>query len=163
MTLPKRKIIRLDGFDYSQDGVYFITICTKDHKCLLSKINKEQELEDAVVDLTPLGEIAQKHLIELSEKHPHIEIPIYVIMPNHIHIMISILNTDSNTKKSVSDFVCAYKSLVAIECNKVFQIKDLFQRSFFDHIIRNEKDYNNIFNYVLHNPGKWIYDRYYSE
>ena len=90
MELPKRKPTRLKGYDYSQSGAYFVTICTKDRKNLLSSISVGQGLAPAENHLTQYGDIAKEQLIALEHRYKHIKIDKYVIMPNHIHILISI-------------------------------------------------------------------------
>ena len=82
-------------------------------------------------------------------------------MPNHVHILISLLNNDGKT--SIPQIIGSFKSLVTKECREKYSASNLFQVSYNDHIVRNEKDYNEIFNYIIHNPGKWIYDCFYNE
>ena len=162
MELKQRKQIRLKDFDYSQDGVYFITICTEGRKNILSTIDINQDLETAKTKLTPIGLVAEQELFALCEKYPNIAIDTYIIMPNHIHILISILNEKENGKM-LQDMVKTYKSMTTKICREKFRTNKIFQRSFYDHIIRNEKDYNNTFSYIETNPGKWIYDRFYAD
>ncbi|MBR2312931.1 MAG: hypothetical protein IKA46_06555, partial [Clostridia bacterium] len=99
--LPKRKPTRLYGFDYSTEGLYFITICTKDRKCILSKIvgdvplsNTDHHVGGGALDaprvvLTDIGKIVERHLLGCN-KMPSVYIDKYVIMPNHIHIIVGI-------------------------------------------------------------------------
>ncbi|MBQ7226797.1 MAG: hypothetical protein IJX05_00170, partial [Clostridia bacterium] len=88
MDLPKRKPTRLKNFDYSTTGAYFITICTHNRIELLSKIIVGQGLAPAENKLTRLGEIAEEQLLQLEKRYPFIRIENYVIMPNHIHIIM---------------------------------------------------------------------------
>ncbi len=162
MELPKRKIIRLKDYDYSQDGLYFVTICAKDKMNLFGAINKNQELENAVVNLSDIGKIAEKHLIKLQTRYSFIKIHSYIIMPNHIHTIIEVLN-ETDKKEELSRIIQAYKSLVSKECREVLGIYKLFQRSYYDHIIKNEKELEKTVFYIIQNPGRWIYDKYYSD
>ena len=162
MSLPQRKLPRLQDFDYSQDGVYFITICTYQRKNTLSKINPSQDLETATTELTPIGMITEKYLMEIPRQFPFANVELFSIMPNHVHILLSLLD-NANTKNDISKIIGQTKSLISKECREKFGINKVFQTSFYDHVIRNEKDYSETFNYILHNPGKWIYDKYYSD
>ncbi len=174
-ALPKRKHPRLTDFDYSAEGVYFVTICTQNKRCLLSNIvgrgfTPAEEYEHlgsvrSVVELTPYGKIAEEQLFLLEERFLGLAVDEYVIMPNHIHVIFAI-NTETagvNPRPTVMDIVCAYKSLTTRECKKIKPIKKLFQTSFYEHIIRNEKDYNETVAYISGNPDKWLFDKLYSE
>ncbi len=94
MELPKRKPTRLRGYDYSEEGAYFITICTHNRKCLLSNIVGDGVLDVPQNELTSYGQIAEKIIIQLNEFYNYISVDKYVIMPNHIHLLLSV--TDSN-------------------------------------------------------------------
>ena len=82
--LPKRKNPRLKNFDYSENGYYFVTICTAEHKEILSSINVGRGLAPAEVILTPIGEIAEEQILSLKNRYPRVKIEKHVIMPNHI-------------------------------------------------------------------------------
>ncbi len=92
MDLPKRKPTRLSGFDYSSQGVYFVTICTKDRKCLLSEIVGTGVLDCPRNTYSKYGEIANKNICQMNEFYKNISVDKYVIMPNHIHLLISVKN-----------------------------------------------------------------------
>ncbi len=144
MNLPKRKPTRLKEYDYSTQGAYFITICTKDRKKLLSKIIVGQGLAPAENQLTLYGNIVKKQIGLLEKRYKEIKIDNYVIMPNHIHLLMSISKTTAGASPcpTISDVVCALKSLTTTECRKNgLKEQHLFQSSFHDHIIRGERDY----------------------
>ncbi len=162
MVFKQRKPTRLKDFNYGQEGSYFVTICTHNKMNILSYIDKKQDLETATVQLSPIGQIAESCLLDLEERFPNIKIDTYVIMPNHIHAIISIQDASIPNPKELSDLICTYKSLVTKIVKRHHTIDKLFQRSYYDHIIRNEKDYQNTFSYILRNPGKWLEDKYYS-
>ncbi len=90
MSLPKRKKNRLQGYDYSQNGAYFITVCVQDKKRILSKIIVGDGLP--VPHLTVYGQIVEKCIQLINQKYPEVKIEKYVIMPNHIHILAEILH-----------------------------------------------------------------------
>lgn len=162
--LPKRKCNRLTGFNYSSNGTYFITICTQDRKCVLSSI-VGQGLAPAETKLSKYGQIAEEQLLLLESRYQMIEINKYVIMPNHIHIIISLNNNSAGASPcpTISAIICAYKSLTTISCKKVgFSNQKLFQNSFYDHIIRDEDDYLTKARYIEENPAKWSEDKYYE-
>ena len=167
MNLPKRKPTRLKGYDYSQNGAYFITICTKERKKLLSEIS----VGDGVLDvpqntLTQYGHIAEKYLNQINEFYDYISIDHYVIMPNHIHFILVIKDsnhsgtsrTPSPTNSITAKFISTFKRF----CNKEYE-KNIWQRSSNDHIIRNEKDYEKIWNYIDTNVVRWKKDCFYNE
>ena len=162
MAFKQRKPTRLKDFDYGQDGAYFVTICTQNRINTLSSIDKNQDLESASVKLTPIGIIAESCLLDLEKRFTNIKIDTYIIMPNHIHAIISMEGVNTPSPKELSNLICAYKSLVTKNVKMHFSIDKLFQRSFFDHIIRSENDYKNAYSYIQRNPGKWLEDKYYS-
>ena len=158
--LPKRKHPRLESYDYSTAGAYFVTICTQDRRCLLSHIVGTS----AEIQYTSYGEIAREQLFLLEQRYPFLKIDQYVIMPNHIHaiLMLSEAVTD-RPRPTVTDIVCAYKSLTTRECKKVRPVGKLFQTSFYEHVIRGRKDYDEIAEYIVNNPKQWELDKLYSE
>ena len=165
MTLPKRKPTRLKGYDYSTPGAYFITICVKDKKQLLSNI-VGQGLAPAENQLTLYGNIAKEQIELLESRYHGIKIDKYVIMPNHIHILLSNYDVTAGASPcpTISDIICAFKSITTRMCRKVgFKEPHFFQSSFHDHIIRGEKDYLKIWEYIDTNPIRWKYDCFYEK
>ena len=161
--LPKRKHPRLDHYDYSSSGAYFVTICTQNRRCLFSRI-VGRGLAPAEIQYTEYGKIAEEQLLLLEKRYQTLKIDRYVIMPNHIHV---ILILDDNTagaspRPTVMDVVCAYKSLTTRECKKVWSVEKLFQTSFYEHVIRGYEDYIEIAKYIDENPASWEDDKLYS-
>lgn len=179
--LPKRKSTRWKLFDYSNPGLYFLTICTKDRRNLLSHITvgddasasrEDNILRAPKVELTEIGKIVEKY-IHSTEKIENVFVDKYVIMPNHIHLIIYIKDQRCNNKtdgqigtprassptnKTLPKIVSALKRL----CNKEIG-ENIFQRSYYDHIIRDEKDYETRVNYIYENPTRWFFDELYNE
>ena len=165
MELPKRKSTRLREYDYSGCGAYFITICAKDKKQLLSEIY----VGDGVLDvpqntLSQYGEIAEKYINQINEFYKHIFVDKYVIMPNHIHLILLITDvefgtsrTPSPTNSEISKFVSTFIRF----CNRKYG-GNIWQRSFHDHIIRGESDYKKIWEYIDTNVLKWEKDCFYN-
>ena len=165
--LPQRKSPRLKGFDYHSGYAYFVTICTKERKCLLSRIVGTGVLTCPSVELTQYGEVAQRILQEMNSFYAHISVDAFVVMPNHIHLLIRIVN-DANgqvgtpvpTSKvaSLSEIVATYKRF----CTKQYG-ESIWQTRFYDHIIRDEKDYQAHLRYIDENPLRWQLDELYSD
>lgn len=163
-ALPKRKDPRLKGYDYSTTGAYFLTICTQNRKNILSTIVGEGS---PLPQLSPYGEIVDRWIQKISEKYSEASVDYYVIMPNHIHILLSIVKDDGRGKPSpTADTVIGWlKYQVTKEINKLRGSAGdkIFQRSFFDHIVRNRDDYYEICKYIYENPARGYYDKLYSE
>ncbi|MBR2499711.1 MAG: transposase [Clostridia bacterium] len=165
MELSKRKRTRLKGYDYSSCGAYFITICIKDRKQLLGKI-VGQGLAPAENQLTIYGRIAKEQIELLESRYEGIKIDKYVIMPNHIHILISNyeMTAGASPCPTTSDVICTFKSITTRMCRKEgLKEQHLFQSSYHDHIIRGENDYKKIWNYIDTNVIKWEDDCFYEK
>ena len=150
MKLPERKPNRLHEYDYSTNGAYFVTICTQGRKKILSSIVGD----DAHIVPKPFGKILEKYIRNVAE------IEKYVIMPDHVHMLLRLDNgsmwastpTDRAPQHNrVSNIVRSLKVLVAKEIGE-----SIFQRSYYDHVIRNQQDYDEIWHYIENNPRKWL-------
>ena len=165
-VLQKRKSTRLKTFDYNSIGAYFITICTEDREKILSRIVGGDVLDaPKSVELLPYGKIADKFINQLSDFCKNINVDRYVIMPNHIHIMLMVhgngaSRTSPPTRQhsSVSQFVSTLKRF----CNKEYD-QNIWQRGFYEHVIRNREDYEEHLKYIYENPFRWYYDELYTE
>ena len=175
--LPKRKNLRLKGFDYNTPGARFITICTHQRRQFLSKVVGELpdhdtfgSLEESpAVVLTERGQIIDR-IIRTLPSHLGVEIEEYVIMPNHIHLIVIIpeqeraIRESPLQKRSVLSKVIGYIKMTASkELNNRFGDHLIWQRGYYDHIIRNIKDHELILHYILTNPQKWQFDRFYEK
>lgn len=164
-NFKKRKVLRLKGFDYSASGAYFITICIQNKIHCLSKI-VGRGLAPAEIHLTEYGKIAEEQLLSLEKRYGNIHICEYVIMPNHIHFILTINKVAAGASPcpTVSDIICTYKSLTTRLCKqKGYNGNKLFQTSFYDHIIRDDEDYNTKAQYIDTNPLTWERDELYTE
>ncbi|UOO37521.1 transposase [Oscillospiraceae bacterium CM] len=161
MELQKRKKLRLPEHDYAQNGMYFITMCTKDRQNLFWDVGAIINRPQDIPTLSDYGIIAEKTLFEIPKRYPHVRVDKYVIMPNHIHLILHLDNTDLDGGRiifaptTVSKIIQQYKSTVTKEIGM-----PLWQKSYYEHIIRNEKDYNDIWQYIHTNPEKWHEDKY---
>ena len=164
--LPKRKHPRLKDFNYDISGAYFITICVQDRKSLLSHVGRglAPAEEDRVV-LTLFGKIVEEELLSLETRFPCVTADQYVIMPNHIHAILLYDEhaAGASPRPTIMDVVCAFKSLATKRCKKILPIKKLFQTSFYEHIIRDGEEYEQICKYIYENPLKWQEDELYTE
>ena len=161
--LPQRKHPRLDHYDYSTPGAYFVTICTQNRRCLLSHIVGHMTAPTEVVH-TAYGKIAIEQLFLLEKRFPNLRIDRYVIMPNHIHAILLLEDVEEDRPRpAVTDIICAYKSLTTRACKKAHPIEKLFQTSFYEHVIRTQEDYDEIAEYIANNPKQWELDQLYSE
>ena len=152
MRNQSRKHNRLEYYDYSQNGAYFVTICTKDRKPVLSAI-----VGDGFPVPKPIGEMSEEYIRRISEHYPNVTVDRYVIMPDHIHILLRIDGT-GNPSPTMGNVVGWYKYQVTKQANLLLNTpgEKLFQRSYYDHVIRNQRDYDEIWKYIENNPGKWI-------
>lgn len=148
-NLSKRKNIRLKYYDYSKDGTYFITICTKNRIEILGKIKEDANC----IELTKEGNIARQYIKEIEKIYKNIIIDEYVIMPNHIHIILIIGNKSEVT---ISRVIKQYKMYVSKKIEKC-----IWQKLFYEHIIRNEKEYYAIKEYIRNNIINWRKDEYF--
>ena len=174
--LPKRKDLRLKQYDYNSKGAYFITICVKDRKRILSDIitpsvgvGAHDDPLIPQVRLTRIGEIVEKYLLS-SENISGVKIDRYVIMPDHIHVMIFLYPDEFATRKDGSSraptptnemlphIVSTFKRF----CNKEIG-NNIFQRGYIEHIIRDREDYETRAKYIYENPIRWYYDKLYTE
>lgn len=161
MTLPVRKQNRLMMYDYSQPNAYFLTICTNKRKNLFWTNYAANADWPENVPLTGIGVIARNTIEKIPEHYPSISVDRYVIMPNHIHLLLQIHADDSGRSMiapTVSTVVRMMKSEVSRQAGFA-----VWQKGFYDHVIRNEEDYRGIWNYIEGNPGKWTEDKLYSQ
>ena len=157
--MPARKNLRLKGFDYSRPGAYFITVCTKGRKQLLGSVVGGDAHIAPYTKLSATGNVVQKYLSSIPG------IGAYVIMPNHVHMIIHISSSDllqgpmwasAPTGVTVADLVKSWKTLVSKELGY-----SIWQRSYYDHIVRDEQEYIRLIQYIEENPAKWCEDTYY--
>ena len=155
MEYSERKPNRLCEYDYSQNGAYFITICTQDRKKILSSIIGGDAHDAPIVTLTKVGEIARKYILS-GNRIPGVTVDKFVIMPDHIHMIVFIGEKGTSgvpapVNAVVPHFVSAFKRLCHREIGE-----PIFQRSYYDHVIRNQMDYDEILPYIENNPRKWV-------
>lgn len=153
MELPKRKNIRLKNYDYSSPGTYFITICVKDRKAILSNIVVGASIaRPKEIQLTQYGEIVEIAINNIPKHYPIISVDNYIIMPDHIHLLLRI-HCDSNglptSAPKINKVIQQTKGIITKQIG--FSI---WQKSYNDHIVRGLDDYKNIWEYIENNPLK---------
>lgn len=161
-NLPKRKPTRLRCYDYSLGGAVFVTICVENRKKILSKITKDATTSECVLTLSSYGKIVEFFLKKISEKYPCFSVDNYVIMPDHLHFILTKDNSVPNdiTTSQIIGWL-KYNITSAINNKNNTPGKRIFQRSFYDHIIENEKDYMEHWNYIYENPFNWLNEMFF--
>ena len=187
-TSHRRKSIRLQGYDYSQAGLYFITVCTHNRVPLFG------EIVDGVMALNTAGQIVEKCWCTIPEHFPQVTVDEFVVMPNHVHGIITIGTTvgvnhvgandvgvndvgandylplpsnetprslQHGTSRTIGSMVRGFKIGVTRWFRANTDIHKVWQRNYYEHIIRNEDSYLKIADYIQTNPQRWEIDTYY--
>jgi REP element-mobilizing transposase RayT len=166
LDLDKRKSQRLKDYDYSQNGGYFITICTHDRICLLGLI------DNGNLNMNNAGKMIFDKFSDIPEFYPHVYIDKFIVMPNHLHAIMQIQHKGTAQgpfpTMALSDFIQRFKTLTTklyIDGVKNGDYpsfdKKVWQKSYHDHIIRNQQEYLKIWEYIDKNPLKWQDDEYF--
>ncbi|MFW5762012.1 MAG: transposase [Cyclobacteriaceae bacterium] len=220
-NIHHRRSIRLKGYDYSQEGLYFITICIKNRACLFGNIERTANPRGCpIMILNDAGKMVDAEWNKLPQRFPNIQLHEYIVMPNHFHAIIEIVgatlvvaqNTVAQNKsepintekgqpqgiapnekgqpqgiapnekgqpqgiaptgknKRLGDIIGAFESITTVEYIRGVKTKNwkpfngkLWQRNYWEHIIRNEQSYNRISEYIFNNPKNWKNDKLYGE
>ena len=161
-----RRSIRLRDYDYAQIGAYFVTIVTQRRKCLFG------EILDGQMRLNDAGRITQTVWDDLPNHYANVEVDTFVVMPNHIHGIINLIDlpvgagfkpapTNAGTHHGLSEIVRAFKTFSARRINNSRNTSGapVWQRNYFEHVIRDEASLNRIRQYIFDNPARWEFDR----
>lgn len=155
-TGPKRSTLRLVGFDYSTPGSYFVTCVTQDRAQLLARV------DGGHLVLTPAGAIVDREWLALAKRHPGLRLDAHVVMPDHVHGLMTILATPG-ARSNVSDVIDGFKSKTTVEYGRGVREngwpsyeRRLWQRGFRDDIIRDARHFENVCRYIEGNPARWI-------
>ena len=166
-----RRSIRLQGYDYTRPRGYFITVCTCQRKNLFG------EIIDGTMKLNEYGKIAEQYWLEIPQHFPKTELDEFVIMPNHIHGIIWIISVSVGTRHAVSQLkrtesfgkpvpgsvptmIRSFKSAVTKKINEIYLKPGapVWQRNYYERIIRNKNELNRIRGYIRNNPANWQSD-----
>jgi putative transposase len=186
-NIHHRRSIRLKGYDYSQAGLYFITVVCQNRECLFGRI------ADGKMALNDAGKMVENQWLALKSRFPIINLHEYMVMPNHFHGILEIVGATlvvaplvvaqndglsesgqpqgiaPTTKKTIGDMMDAFKSITTVEY--IRGVKNwgwppfngkLWQRNYWEHIIRNEQSYHRISAYIINNPAQWNGDKFQS-
>lgn len=179
--LPKRKHVRMRAYDYSQAGVYFVTICTHQRACRLSHVESPGSVgalhEAPAAVLSDIGQIVDMMIRALPERYAAVRVEKYVIMPNHVHLLLRLLypeprahhdaplrtgKTEKGSTRALLPQIIGYlKMNTSKEAHKKYPGLQLWQSRYHDHVVRNDGDFLRIWQYIDTNPAKWAEDRYY--
>jgi REP element-mobilizing transposase RayT len=170
-NIHHRRSIRLKGYDYSQAGLYYVTICVQNREYIFG------EIIDNEMQLNENGKIVQMVWNELPQHYHNVQLDEFIVMPNHIHGIIMLVGGDfvgagfkpAPTIRTIThglpEIVRALKTFSARKINELRNTRGekLWQRNYWEHIIRNEQSHQRIVNYIIDNPKKWKNDRFYTE
>lgn len=190
-NIHQRKSIRLKGYDYSQAGLYFITICCQDRICRFGKI------ENDIMILNDAGKIADECWLEIPQHFPNAMLHEHIVMPNHVHGIVELTNASNvgvqnfeplqennpitvgaenflplqqrhnefqkMIPRSIGSIVKGFKIGVTKWFHANTNIESVWQRNYHEHIIRNEQSYHRIAQYIINNPAKWQEDKFFKK
>lgn len=182
-AMKNRKSNRMKGFDYSSNNLYFVTNCVKNNLCCLGRViivgtgrdlsvqasfsEKNHAEIECTVALNQNGLIVEERINWLMNQYEYVDIHNYIVMPNHFHLIIEIDRqkvAGKGTKiKSLSSLIGAMKTTSSKQIHELGFKDFAWHRSFHDHIIRNEKSYDTIFNYITNNPTNWLKDTFFEK
>ena len=164
MEYPQRKLHRLKSWDYSQNGYYHVTICTKGKRNLFCRI-RQTGLQAQVIP-TAIGKLILEHWEKLDKIYPNVKTDYFCLMPNHVHGIIVIEEPQQQTAVSLSQIMRGFKSVTTRAYNQIVpetERNKLWQPSYYDEIIRDDAMLYNVRNYIMGNPSKWVEDELYVE
>ena len=156
MNLPKRKLNRLAGYDYSQNNAYFITVCVKGKSHILwNAVDHSTTVSIDDIPLSKIGNFADAAINNISQFYPNACVEKYAIMPNHIHMILLLTENSGSAARSptVSTIINQLKGFITKQVGY-----SIWQISFYDHIIRNDEEYRLVWDYIDANPINWQCD-----
>jgi|AGTN01.2.fsa_nt_gi Transposase and inactivated derivatives len=172
---PTRKTIRLQDYDYASNGAYFVTICTHKRRRILSNLVGDgfhgvpEGYPVPQIELSPIGQEVENSIAYISSRYDGV-VGKYVIMPNHVHMIVRLQSgghgnpAGGHGNPPLQDVVGRIKSFTTKRYNEMLHTENetLWQRSFYDRIIRTEQEYAEVWRYIDTNPLKWQGDPYYT-
>ncbi len=155
--LFKRKPIRMEDYDYSTPGAYFLTVCTANREEIFWKVVGADIIRPENVPLSPAGKIVEQGILQIPEHYENVLVDKYCIMPDHIHMILRIESDVAGriiSAPTVSTMVGSMKRWISRQIGK-----PIWQKSYYDHGIRNQRDYDEIWEYIDNNPLKYALKR----
>jgi len=160
-----RRSLRLQGYDYTREGAYFVTVCIQDRACLFGDVS------DGEMILNDAGLMAEKCWRCIPAHFPHVALDEFVVMPNHIHGILSIIvpvgaknisplhsQQMHGPSKTIGSAIRGFKIGVTKWMRQNTTVHNVWQRNYYEHIIRDENDLNRIRQYIIGNPSRWTED-----
>lgn len=155
MDHPNRKRLRLPAYDYSSNGAYFITVCT----------HRKVKLFGDAGSNSAAAQMIRSEFERLISRYSQVYCQQYVVMPNHFHALIEIEKQNDSPSSTIAEMMQAFKSKTTVEYIRLVKAgkarpfdKKVWQRSYYDHVIRNERDYQEVWKYIEENPMRWELD-----
>lgn len=159
--MPERKQVRLKHFDYSSNGAYFVTICSKNKAHLFGRVVGAGPLAGPRTELSCLGAVVQRRILEIPQVYKGVLIDAYSVMPNHIHMVLRFECPEGPARgpapTSLPKVISSLKSLSSRDAGTA-----LWQRGYYEHVCRSYDDYIACAEYTQNNPAKWTDDEYYN-
>ena len=163
-----RRSMRLPEYDYTRGGVYFVTICTYRFASLFGRI------VNGNVQLNGLGRLVEEEWRRTAEIRPSVDVDLFVVMPNHVHGLLRISDSQAEcipevsttiSANSLGSIIAQFKSIVTKRSRSLANSPSLsiWKRNYYDHIVRNERSLERIRNYIVENPSRWSEDRFYCD
>jgi len=147
---PVRQALRLPTYDYGSVGIYFVTLCTENRRCYFG------EIRDDVMALNPVGERIRQTWLWLGDQYPHVGLDDFTVMPNHLHGIIEIRTAGL---KPLGQLIGAFKTVSAKAVKPLLNMPDsLWQRGYYESILRTERSLQNVRQYIRDNPKNWSRD-----
>ena len=168
MDLPRRRPNRLERYDYSQPGCYFVTICARERKSLFwDEITSHMGVGADIIrpwteQLSPVGLLVKQAIEDIPVHYPNVSLEHYVVMPNHVHILLSIGGDGGRMLSAPTTPLSTIVGQMKRAASKAAG-HSIWQKGYHDHIVRNDGDYLRIWDYIRTNPAKWREDCYYTE
>jgi putative transposase len=151
-----RHSIRLPRYDYSRVGGYFVTLCTADRECLLGSVAGNE------MNLVPAGLVVAQSWKGLPSHYPHVALDLFVVMPNHLHGILHLGGSEGETRRHpLSEVIRAFKAYSAKRINVIRRSpgSPVWQRNFYERVIRDEAELERVRGYIVENPVRWSVDR----
>jgi len=151
---PKRKQNRMNSYDYSTPGAYFITVCTAGRERLFWSAVGADIIRPQDVSLSPMGKIAEQGILQMAAHYEALSVDHYCVMPDHIHILLRVESDGDGRMVSAPTVSTAVGSMKRWVSRQIGH--PIWQKSFYDHAIRNQPDYDEIWQYIENNPLKYV-------
>jgi len=159
-----RRSIRLKGYDYAQEGIYFITICVLKRQCLFG------DVVDGTMRLNDCGQLASEAWLWLARQYPYVLLDEFVVMPNHLHGLLTLTDSSApsrsvDARKPLGQLIGAFKTVSTKRLNLLLGSSGsaIWQRDFYEHIIRHERALERIRTYIFDNPATWLQDELHPD